>query len=341
MATVVRRVMPDPASNRGVLASPAVDDDVDALDRERRLGDVGGQHDSPPTGRGRPQCGVLLLERHGAGQPANVDAALRQVAERTGDAVDLGDPGQEDEHVTRLLSQRRAHGRDDRRFQPVLAAAGQPAHVDGVRGAGRRDDRCGACVRGQQAGEASGLGGRRHREDAQIRAPARCRVDRQGQPDVRREVAFVDLVEHHGGDAGQLRRLLQPTRQHPLGHHLDPGVPPDAPLVPRLVAHELADRRARQVGHPGRHGAGGQPAGLQHDEPPVGAGPWLGEQLQRHDGRLAGSGRRRHDGPAVGGQRVGERWQHLDDREVRRRHVVAASAVSRRPPSRGTARGPR
>ena len=53
-----------------------------------------------------------------------------------------------------------------------------------------------------------------------------ARVDRQRQADVRREVAFVDLVEDDGGDAGQLGSRCSRRGQHALGDDLDPGVGP-------------------------------------------------------------------------------------------------------------------
>ena len=60
---------------------PAVDDDAHALDGQRRLGDVGRQHDAPPARRRRRQGEVLLLDAQRSGERADVDVAadrLRQ-----------------------------------------------------------------------------------------------------------------------------------------------------------------------------------------------------------------------------------------------------------------------
>ncbi len=55
----------------------AVDDDSHAFDRQRGLGDVGGQHDPPPPGRRRGEGKVLVGRRQGAGQLADVDVRDR------------------------------------------------------------------------------------------------------------------------------------------------------------------------------------------------------------------------------------------------------------------------
>ena len=75
----------------------------------------------------------------------------------------------------------------------------QPADVDGERPPGALDDGRRHAVDRQQAGEQRGVGGRRHRQDAQVGAQRRRRVERERQAEVGRQVALVDLVEDHRG----------------------------------------------------------------------------------------------------------------------------------------------
>ena len=98
---------------------PAVDDDAHPFHGQRRLGDVGRQHDAPPARRGRGQRLVLLLEGERAGQAMHVDVGTE--VELLGDPVDLADPGEEHEHVAVLVAQRPPHGRADGGLEAVVA----------------------------------------------------------------------------------------------------------------------------------------------------------------------------------------------------------------------------
>ena len=76
---------PGPGIEAGRAGQPAVDDDPHAVDGQRRLGDVGRQHDAPPTRRRRRQRLVLLLQGERAGQPVHVDVGTeRRAARRPG-----------------------------------------------------------------------------------------------------------------------------------------------------------------------------------------------------------------------------------------------------------------
>ena len=61
---------------------------------------------------------------------------------------------------------------------------------------------------GEQASESCRVGSRRHRQDAQLGSHRRGDLEDQRQAEVGRQVALVDLVEDHGGDAGKFRVSL-------------------------------------------------------------------------------------------------------------------------------------
>ena len=184
----------------------AVDDDAHAVHRQRRLGDVGGQHDAPPTRRRRGQRPVLLLERQRAGQRGGRRRRGRGAVELLGEPGDLADAGQEHEDVAVLVAQRPTDAR-----RPTAASRRssrrprQPADVDRVRPPALSTTGRGPPAVGQQAGEQRGVGRRRHRQDAQVGAQRRRRVERERQAEVGRQVALVDLVEDH-----QRRRRAAP-----------------------------------------------------------------------------------------------------------------------------------
>ena len=48
-------------------------------------------------------------------------------------------------------------------------------------------------------------------------------------------MAFVALVDHHGGDTGQLGIALQPLHEQPGRHDLDPRVRAPPTRSPRIA----------------------------------------------------------------------------------------------------------
>ncbi len=155
-------------------------------------------------------------------------------------------PGRNTSTSPVVLGQRPADGARRRRVSSaVVAPARQPAHVDRMSPPVGDDDRGARRPSvAEQPGELRRVGRRRHRQDAQVGTQRRGDVERQGEAEVGGEVALVDLVEDHRGDAGQLGIVLQPAGQHALGEHLDPRRRADPALVARLVADELADAPA-------------------------------------------------------------------------------------------------
>ena len=94
-----------PRVEAGDAREPGVDHRGHALDGERRLGDVGREHDAPP--RPGAQRALLLVERLIAVQRRRRRRAPQRARERLGGAADLAGAGQEDEHVARLARARR------------------------------------------------------------------------------------------------------------------------------------------------------------------------------------------------------------------------------------------
>ena len=94
-----------PRVEAGDAREPGVDDRGHALDGERRLGDVGREHDAPP--RAGTQRALLLVERLIAVQGDDVDVAQRVPSASAVRRISPA-PGQEDEHVARFVRARRA-----------------------------------------------------------------------------------------------------------------------------------------------------------------------------------------------------------------------------------------
>ena len=312
----------------------AVDDDADALDGERRLGDVGGEHDPSPPGRRRCQREVLVLERQRAGERPNVDVSGQRCNEAFPDPRDLADAWQEHEHVAKFVIERPLDGRRDGRFDSIVALPREPAEVDRMGAALADDDRCRTGVGREEPGERCRVGGGRHRDDPEVGPERRPDIEGQRESEVGREIAFVDLVEQHCRDARQFGVVLQAPRQHALGEHFDAGLRPDDSLVAGLVSDEITGRAAGQLRHPPRRRPRGQSTWLEHDDLSV-AAPRRVEQRERHDGRLAGARRRarRPPGrarPAPSGGRRGSR--RSGDRAAQRcREVWRVSRPAMRP----------
>ena len=189
----------------------------------------------------------------------------------------------------------------------------------------RCDDRRGASSAAEQAGEAGRVGGRRHRQDAQVGTQRRRHVERQGQAEVGVRLRSWTSSKITAATPGSSGSCLQPARQHALGEHLDAGRRADAPLVAGLVADEPADPPCRR----GRPSGGPPPASpaarLEHHDPPS---PRHGSS-SRASGTtvvLPAPGRGADDGPAAGSSSAArDRVEDLDDREVGERRTWPAT----------------
>ena len=124
-----------------------VDDVADARHRERRLGDVGGEHDpaAGPAHRCALEDLVLLGRRQPRVERQHLGAAQVEPAERVGGVVDLALARQEHEHVAGPLVRELLDRVDDpldliavrfvglvvdQRPVPQLDRKGPPGHLD-------------------------------------------------------------------------------------------------------------------------------------------------------------------------------------------------------------------
>ena len=119
-----------------------VDHDANTVDRQRRLGDVGAQHDAATTMGRRFEREVLLGECQRAGERPHVDVGRERALEHRLHPPDLTDPRQEHEHVAGLLAHGPVHERGHRLGDTVLLAHGRPHDLDRVHPSVAAGDRC-------------------------------------------------------------------------------------------------------------------------------------------------------------------------------------------------------
>ena len=274
---------------------PAIDDDAHALDGERGLGDGGGQHHLAPPGRGRLDGAVLGLLLHGAVERGEVDRGIARCA-RASSSLGPAD-----------LALARA-GR--RGWSPARRAA---------RAAPRRPPRprSGGAGRGRDSGSRPGRRGPRCRSPAHrrasraTRAPSSvadmtssrrssrsppCASSARARPQIGVERALVELVEQHGGDAGELGIVEDHAGEHALGDDLDARAS-GPPSSRGARAGRRSRRRARRASRAMRSAAARAASrrGSQHEDLAA-RRPGLVQQRQRHARRLARAGRRDEHG---------------------------------------------
>jgi hypothetical protein len=158
--------------------------------------------------------------------------------------------------------------------------------------------------------------GRRHHEEAQVRAQYASRLEREREAQVRIEGSLVKLVEDHQSHALERRVGLERAHQDALGHHLEPRARAHLGVEPGAVAHRLADALTHHRGHATRRRAGGKPPRLEHDNAPA-LEPWRIQQHERHQGGLARTRRRFQHGRTGCGERGGDARHRLRHRQPR------------------------
>ena len=229
---------------------PGVDDDPHAVDRQRRLGDVGRQHDPPSSGRRRCERPVLFLERERAGEGVHVDvgrdgvrSARRAIVRHVGSRrCPAGTPAR------RRRRSRAPAGRGD-----DVGSIGSSRRVAPGRGRPLRPDRPprAAPARASVAPATGAASARRRRTSGRRSSitgasSTRRRPSVSGVADIAtiarsgRIVAATSIVNASAVSAvrlrsctsskitaptpGQLGVVLEPPRQHALGDDLDAGV---------------------------------------------------------------------------------------------------------------------
>jgi len=251
--------------------------------------------------------------------------SLGQRGQPFGGALDLGDAGQEGEQAAFTFGQSAADRRRHLILDPARAAADM-AKLDRM-GAARALDHRGAPLGffGQQRRKAHTVERRRHRDDPQIRAERGLGIERQRQSEITVEAAFVDLVEQHRRDPGELGIGLDHLDENALGDRQQPRLARLAAVEPCRIADRLADRLAGQFGDPLGGGAHRKAAWAEQQYLARAPGPI--EQSRRRRRRLARAGRRDEHGIAAGiehGEQIGkdgvDRQRHPPLLEVLQRH---------------------
>jgi len=131
---------------------------------------------------------------------------------------------------------------------------------------------------------------REQQNQPQVRPQHRLGVERQRQPQVAVEVAFVGFVEQHGRNAGQFGIRLNSPQENAFGKDEDPGSRRAPAVQARGIADCLADLFGRELCHSFGRGACRKTARRQKQD--LAVAPGLAEQGRRHRRCLACAGRR-------------------------------------------------
>ena len=308
---------------RAALFHPSgVDDAGDAVDGDRGLGDIGGEHDLAP--RSGPEDAILLARREIAVEVDDGDVALPgERRERLVGTPDLRHTRKEDEQVAggRLetpANAARDEGRErhlDRRRIQILERDREEAPSAG-------DDR-----RVQVGREALAVERCRHRQELELGARFALHPADQGERQVGEQAALVKLVEENGADAVEERIALQALDEDPFGHEEDAGVAGEVALEADLPADLAPERPALFVGDPPGSGAGGDPPRLE-DEDLLRPGDPGRRQRWRHAGRFSGPRRRLQHGICVRAERSEKIAQNLIDRQSRHPPMLPVRPVT-------------
>ena len=274
---------------RAVAAHPRqarVDDVLDARDRQRRLGDVGRQHDAAPA------VGLEDLLLLGVGEPRverqDVDVVAQPAAQRVGGVADLALAAQEHQHVAvAALAQQLVDGVADRlglvalravvgqRQRPVadLDREGAAAHLDHRRVA-------------EVLGELPGVDRRRGDDQLEV-GPLGQQLVQEAEQEVDVQRALVGLVDDDGVVAAQQPVVLDLGQQQAVGDQPHQRALAGAVVEAHGVADRLAEVDVELVGDALGDRARGQP-------PRLGVGDRAADpaaQLQADLGQLRGLAR--------------------------------------------------
>ncbi len=241
---------------------PGIDHHPHAFDGEGRLGDRGREHDLAPARKRRRDRPVLHVGLQRAIERHDVDCPIGDLlAQQSLGTADLGGAGKKDQQRARLAAQRARDGIGDLTFDLRARVAPEIARLDRKSATHALDHRRLA----EELADPRAVERRRHHQELEILAQSLLRVARERQAEIAVERALVELVEQHGGDAGERGIVEDETREHALGHHLDASCTRDF----RAEAHTVADRHPHRLaqgrGHARRRGTRGEPAWLEHE----------------------------------------------------------------------------
>ncbi len=287
---------------------------MDPRHGERRLGDVGREHDPAPAVR--LEHTLLLAGREPGVEREHLDVAAQAPGQRLRGVADLALAGEEDEHVARALAHQLLDGVADRvglvAVRIVCVLDRPVADLDRVRAAGHLHHRRVAEV------AAEALRVDRGRRDDQLQVgPAREDARQVAEQEVDVEAALVRLVDDDRVVAAQQLVALRLGQQQAVGHQPHEGLGAAAVAEAHRVADRLAEWHAELVGDPLGDRARGQPPRLRVRDRALDAAAELEADL-RQLRRLARAGLPRDDDDLVVADRRQQVVLALGDRQLRR-----------------------
>ena len=149
------------------------------------------------------------------------------------------------------------------------AGGGSPPDLQRLQSGRAVDDGGGgAVVVRQQGGEAMGVHGGGHRDEAQVPTEL-ADLGEHADEQVRLEAALVHLVEDDGGHPGEGRIREEAAQQDPGRDELDQGARPGSGLAAHGVGHPFPGSGAVEEGQASGSRARSDPAGLGDNHPPT------------------------------------------------------------------------
>ena len=268
-----------------------VDHVPDAGHGQRRLGDVGGEHDPPSGVRGEDL--VLVggrqprVERHDLGAGAASRSASASWVSRISRSPARNtrmSPGPSATSSSTASRTAVTWSRSGSASGVVRVDHRAVAHLDRVGAAGDLDDRRAREV----GGHPLDVDRRRGDDELQVGTP-RQQLGQVAQQEVDVEAPLVGLVEDDRVVLPQHPVVRDLGEQHAVGHELDQRAVRDLVAEAHLVADDVAQRAAELLGDALGDAAGGDPARLGVADPPAHAAAQLERDL-RQLGGLARAG---------------------------------------------------
>ena len=240
-----------------------IDHVTDAGHRQRRLGHVGGEHQSAL--RPRLEDAILILGRQARVQRQHFRAAVFAPRQRQMRVANFAFARQEHQHVAeRVVAGDFVHCGDDgvvhravARFF-TLAFRRAIAYLDGIAASFHAHHRRVAEVFGETLGVDGGGG-----NDQLEVAPLAHQLLEVAEQEVDVEAALVRFVDNDRVVLRQPAIALHFRQQDAVGHELDVGAVADVLGEAHLITDRTAERRFQFLGHAPRHRAGGDAARLR------------------------------------------------------------------------------
>ena len=241
-------------------AQAAVNNDANAFDGERSLGNRSGKHHLPFSFCRRHDGATLLCRREIAIEREDRDSLSCTFLQHLGASHYLALSGEEDKDVTFLLLQGTSDGaRCCLRHVLAVGIFLGIQNLDGVHSPMTFQKRC-----LQRLTNGRGINCGRHHQKPQVGAQYLLRLSAERQGEVGMKAPLVELVEDNNTHALKRRVALEHSCQDAFGQDLYSGVLAYTRLEADTIAHRLADRFAEQFRHAFRYLPCCQPSRFEH-----------------------------------------------------------------------------